>query len=206
MASRYIYLLDTCAFVNYFRKQPDYPDIEDKLNHIIEQKGLGKATIFMPNFCIAEVFNTFARLRYRDNRIHNDTEYETVKNAFRHHIRRGALIAEYPLHIYHIYNTDYIIPFEHQWDTGIDQDRRMSTFDILIIGMGMELVRHFGDENVRIITCDGRIEMICSKLRKFVTDTIRERYGIPKNTIYPMAINLNIAKVEQLPAVEGQLF
>jgi len=81
----------------------------------------------------------------------------------------------------------------------------MSTFDILIIGMGMELVRHFGDENVRIITCDGRIEMISSKLRKFVTDPIREHYGIPKSTIYPIAINLNTSNVGQLPAVEGQM-
>lgn len=204
MANRYIYLFDTCAFINYFRKDYEHPDLEAKINHLIEQKGLGYATIFMPNFCIAEVFNTFARLRYREGTIRDDVEYDIVKHAFRHHVRRGALISEYPLHIYHIYNTDYIIPFEHQWDIGYDQNKHLSTFDILIIGMGMELVRHFGDENVRVVTCDGRLEMLCTKLRKYVNDSIREKYGIPKTAMYPMAINLNTVNVAQLPFVEGQ--
>ena len=203
---RYIYLFDACAFINYFRKSPGYPDIEDKVNHIVEQKGLNQATIFMPNFCIAEVFNTLGRLRYREGVIKNDAEYSIVKNAFRHHIRRGALISEYPLHIYHIYNADYIVPFEHQWSIGPDQSWHLSTFDILIIGMGMELAKHFGDENVRIVTCDNRLEMICNKLRKNMNDSIREKYNIPKSVIYPIAINLNTVARENLPSTENQKF
>lgn len=205
MSMRYIYLLDTCAYVNYLRKLPEHPDLEAKMNHLIEQRGLGAATLFMPNFCIAEVFNTFGRFRYREGIIRSETDYEIVKNAFRNHIRRGVLISEYPLHIYHVYNADYVVPFEHQWNIGVDQSWRLSTFDILIIGMGIELVKHFGEENVRIVTCDNRIEMLCNSLRRNVTDTIREQYKIPRNVIYPMAINLNATGFEQLPYVKGQV-
>jgi len=170
----------------------------------MQKLGMGYATLFMPNFCIAEVFNTLGRMRYREGIIRNEQEYDIVKNAFRHHIRRGALISEYPLHIYHIYNADYIVPFEHQWDIGEKQDWRLSTFDILIMGMGIELVKHFGDENVRIITCDRRIAMLCAKFREKISDTIREKYGIPKAVIYPQAIDLKTVAIGELPSLPGQ--
>jgi hypothetical protein len=204
MQVRYLYLFDTCALINYYRKDPAFPDIAAKFDYLFEQKGLNCATLFMPNFCIAEIFNTFARLRYRDNVIKNVEEYTIVKNAFRHQVRKGALISEYPLHIYHIYNADYIIPFEHQWDIGRFKQQHLSTFDILIIGMGIELVKHFGDDNVRIITCDSRLESLCTKLRQNVNDVIKEKYEIPKSVIYPQAINLKTVKKEELPSVEGQ--
>jgi len=202
MKAKYIYLIDTCAWVNYYKGDEK---VQLLLNHIIVQKGLGRATLFMPSFCIAEVFNTFAKWRYRGNDIKLiENEYTEVKKNFRSHIRRGALLTEYPLHIYHIYNTDYVIPFEHQWETGKDGNWSLSTFDLLIIAMGIELVKHYGDSPVRIISCDKRLPLLCNKLRSDVNDEMRKKYEIPKDIQYPLAHYLYESEKRDLPGVQGQ--
>ena len=194
---KYLYLLDTCAWVHYYKGDKR---VKDLLDYIIEQKGLRKATLFMPSFCIAEVFNTFAKWRYRDTVI-SETEYLTIKDAFRKHVRRGIIISEYPLHIYHIYNTDHIIPFEHQWD---NKEDTLSTFDILIIAMGVELVKHFGDSRVRILTADKRLASICNQLRHKMTADMRKKWDIPDEVQYPVSLYLPTTLRKSLPIVAGQ--
>lgn len=183
MKAKHIYLFDTCAWVHYYRGQLKVKALLDK---IIEYKGLNKATLFMPSFCIAEVFNTFAKWRYRNEDIKiNEEEYNAIKDKFRSHIRKGALITEYPLHIYHTYNTDYVIPFEHQWDI---HEKALSTFDILILGMGIELVKHYGDSPVKIVTADKRLANIANQLRVKVNAGIKEKFKIPADIIYPQTL------------------
>lgn len=200
MKAKYLYLIDTCAWVTYYRGDEK---TKKWIDYVIEQKGLNRATLFMPSFCIAEVFNTFAKWRYREGLRLSEDEYVEIKNKFRDHIRKGALITEYPLHIYHIYNTDYVIPFEHQLEP--EQDT-LSTFDILIIGMGIELVKHYGDFPIRILTADKRIAWLSEKLRGVVNDGIRKKYGIPNNIIYPQAVYLPTCEKTSLPYVKGQYF
>lgn len=202
MQAKYIYLLDTCAWVHYYKGDPK---VKILLDHIIVQKGLNKATLFLPSFCIAEVFNTFAKWRYRGDDVKlTEDEYVKIKDIFRNHIRKGALATEYPLHIYHIYNADYVIPFEHQWDTGKDGNWRLSTFDILIIGMGIELVKHYGSLPVRILSCEKRIPLLCNKMRENINETIKNKYNIPKNLEYPVAYYLPDCTKINLPSVKGQ--
>jgi len=199
MKAKYIYLLDTCAWVNYYKGNPK---IQALLAHIIEQKGMNRATLFMPSFCVAEVFNTFAKWRYRGKDIKiNEEEYCGIKTNFRNHIRRGHLISEYPLHIYHIYNTDYVIPFEHQWD--IEQDS-LSTFDLLIIGMGIELIKHYGDYPIRILTSEKRIAHLTNKMRNDVNKAMKDKFDIPEEIIYPTALYLPDCENKNLPFVLGQ--
>jgi len=200
LKTKYLYLIDTCAWVHYYKGNEK---VKALLNHIIEQKGLKRATLFMPSFCIAEVFNTFARWRYRGNDIKiSEDEYTAIKTAFRNHVRRGVIISEYPLHIYHIYNTDHIIPFEHQWE--IDKGEALSTFDILIIAMGVELVRHFGDSCVRVLTAEKRLTNICNKLRGTVTNDMKKKWDIPDDIHYPIAHYLPNTEKKDLPVVSGQ--
>lgn len=199
MKAKYLYLIDTCAWVTYYRGNEK---TKKWLDYVIEQKGLNGATLFMPSFCIAEVFNTFAKWRYRGEDIKlNEDEYIGIKKKFRDHIRKGTLITEYPLHIYHIYNTDYIIPFEHQLEP---QQDALSAFDILIIGMGIELVKHYGDSPVRILTADKRIAWLSNKLREVVKEGVRKQYEIPDNIIFPQAIYLPECENKQILPVKGQ--
>lgn len=199
MKAKYLYLIDTCAWVAYYKGNET---TKKWIDYVIEQKGLNGATLFMPSFCIAEVFNTFARWRYRREDITlSEEEYIDIRNKFRGHIRKGTLITEYPLHIYHIYNTDYIVPFEHQLEP---EKGALSTFDILIIGMGIELIKHYGDSPVRILTADRRIAWLSNKLRDISNESMRRQHQIPNNVIFPKAVYLPECEDKQLPGVKGQ--
>ncbi len=198
MKPKYIYLFDTCAWVHYYKGEPKVKALIDR---ILLHKGLNRATLFMPSFCITEVFNTFAKWRYRGEEISiKEDEYNDIKEKFRSHIRRGSLITEYPLHIYHTYNTDYIIPFEHQWDT---HEKALSTFDILILGMGIELVKHYGEFPVRIVTAEKRLANIANQLRTNVNLGVREKYKIPLDIIYPQTLYAHESTVTDLPPLGG---
>jgi predicted nucleic acid-binding protein len=198
--SRIAYLFDASAIVPFYRHNPE---LEPKVNHLVNQHEMGRATLFMPNFCIAEVFNTFAKLNFRSQEIKKE-EYDQMKNKFRSDIRRGRMFYEYPLHIYHIYNVDFISPFEHQLFIGKNKNEFLSTLDILIIGMGIELVNLYGNDNFRIITCDKRLAKICENLRKFDKE-VKVKYNIPENIVYPQAIDLYSVDINQLPVVKGQV-
>jgi hypothetical protein len=189
-----IFLIDTCAWVNLYK---DNPELKSKVQFFVDRTSLDIATLFMPNFCIAEVFNTFAQWRYRECCI-NEDDYEKIKEDFKKHIRRGGVMQEYPLHIYHIYNIDYVIPFEHQWNLGRNKTEHLSTYDMLIISMGIELVKNYGDDCCRIVTCDNRLEYICNHMRDKVNEAIKKRYNIPDWVIYPQTINLLRSSIDNV--------
>ncbi len=185
------YLIDTSAIIPYY--VPSY--LTKKITRIIEEKQKGEAFLYMPNFCIAEVFNTFAKFCFRQKKI-TEKEYEACSNKFKDAIHNARLIYHYELNRYHILNIDCIAPFEHQYClTRIkktpngkeeNEDWFMSTFDMLLISMGIELVKMMGNENVSLITCDKRIKTICDVLR-LLDPKIKAKFGIPSYTIYPEA-------------------
>jgi len=85
---KYYYLLDTCALISLFDQTNLF--LTRKIEKIFEQRFKDKAFIYMPNFCIAEVFNTFAKLKYRKEKI-SDEVYKTLKDEFRNLIRGGRI-------------------------------------------------------------------------------------------------------------------
>lgn len=139
--SRIYYLFDASAVHHLY--VPD-EQLIDRLDHFIEQRGLGRAFLFVPNFCVAEVFNSLARKHYRQKELTAE-QYAQCKETFRRDIHNGLLFYHYELNRYHLLDTDYVVPFEHLFETARPkgekkgQEWRLSTFDLLIIGMGMEL-------------------------------------------------------------------
>jgi hypothetical protein len=97
---------------------------------------------------------------------------------------------------YHILNVDYIVPFEHQLLT--NQDDYLSTFDIIILAMGIELVRIVGEKDFFIITCDKRIHSIGDSLRGLQGED-RRRYNVPEYVKYPKTIYLHKTPLSNLP-------
>ena len=184
------YLIDTSAVV--YRYIPS-TILTPKINRLIQQRQDGKAFLFMPNFCIAEVFNTFAkyRFRYRKPKKISQEKYEESHENFAEAIQNAKLIYHYELNRYHILNVDYIVPFEHQFyltrkTKGEDKEWFLSTFDILFISMGIELVRMMGFDNVCLVSDDKRTITICSLLMK-LGNYMRKKFGIPSYVIYPQA-------------------
>lgn len=195
--SKIYYLIDTSAVIHHYKQDPQ---LTPRVEHIIEQQGLGRAVLFIPNFCIAEVFNTFAKLHFRERSLTRE-EYERCCELFRQDIHNAKLFYHYELQRYHVLNVDYIIPFEHQLLTG--QDDYLSTFDIIILAMGIELVRIVGEKNFYIITCDKRIHSIGTSL-KGLNGEDRQQQKIPDYVKYPKTLYLHGTPVSHLPIVVGQ--
>jgi hypothetical protein len=197
---RIYYLLDTSALRYLYVPQGD---ITERLDHILEQRALDEAFLFIPNFCVAEMFNTLARLHFRDKEL-NESEYRYCKDAFSRDIHNGMLFYHYELNRYHVLDVDHVIPFEHLFQPSYKgKERILSTFDVLIVTMGMELARITGGK-CHIMTCDRRIAQIAKVLSNLSRSTRRE-YSIPEHVCFAEAINVLDKEPEQMPCFEGQL-
>ena len=156
------YLLDASALVLRYDRIAGVSDIIDEL-YIQQLKG--EAFFYIPNFCITETFNTFAKFYFREKKI-TRTEYNKYLRKFREHIRFRKSIYPYALNRYHNYIADEILPIEHKTKPLKGNKSHLSTFDILIIAMGIELKNIHIKDNVYIITRDERLANVSnSKLK-----------------------------------------
>ena len=132
------------------------------------QKLKGDAFFYFPNFCVVEVFNAFARWRYRENKI-NDKAYKDYLGGFKGEIRNRKNLYCYNLHRYHNYNADLIYQAEHTirpLDPLVDNAPKskcsLSGLDILVIAMGMELKRIHPKDQVYVVTNDERMAKVAN--------------------------------------------
>ena len=149
------YLVDASAFVYAVENEGN-----TKIDFLGE-KVENKAFLYIPQFCIAEVLNTYARFFFKDKRIGADT-YTKWRGAFLKAVHNRRIFYAYDLHRYHNLNADAIYRIEHRTVLK-PKETPLSAFDILIIAMGTELKRiHINDEVV-ILTRDARLLRIANK-------------------------------------------
>ncbi len=152
------YLIDTSAFVYAIENAG-----KTKLD-FFQEKALGQAFLYIPQFCITEVLNTFAKYCFRDYK--NGKLDEKIYNEWRGNFIKAVhdrnLLYAYDLHRYHNINSDKIFKEEHTTPIG-KKEGYLSSLDILIIAMGIELCYIHGKENVTILTRDGRLNRIGNK-------------------------------------------
>jgi len=146
------YLLDASAFIWAIENLDKI-----KLNFFVE-KAKGEAFLYIPQFCITEVLNVFARFFYREKRVENRL-YTKWKNDFVAATHNRKIVYCYDLHRYHNINTKTIIKLEHitPYKKG---ESSLSSFDILIIAMGMELKKIHSPNEVQLLTRDCRLQRI----------------------------------------------
>src|SRR5271157_243511 len=113
------YLFDASAAVEFYHPRAD--KIKKTLSYLSNLKTIRRqATLFIPNFFIAEVFNTFAK-KLRTAEI--DTEmYVAYLDQFRMDIHWGRRLYPYDLNRYHVIAADRIIPVEHRLASRDDRD------------------------------------------------------------------------------------
>ena len=186
--ARHHYLVDASIWVHLYYP---HPQITPYLRQLVTNRELGKAFIWIPNFCIAETFNTLAKIHYRERKLDNKA-YESCLKEFRTHLRSGKIIYGYDLSHYHVVKVDYIIPYEHELNTKFfDKDTKeekewaMSTYDLLIICMGMELCRIMGHDLVTVLTCDKRIHKVLSSINKIPKPSRQKKHDIPLSIDFP---------------------
>lgn len=161
------FLFDASAVVKHYH--PESPDDRRKLDLILDERlKFQRAGLFVPEFCIVEVFKVFARRRYKEKRWSHD-EYLDILKSFREDIHWGRLFYPLPLDRYHVLAADEIMVADYEAYSQGDKD--LSVFDILLVAMGSELRFATGGE-VFIVTNDKRIKEVCEHHRK---DPLRQR-------------------------------
>jgi hypothetical protein len=159
------YLFDASAAVEIYVPRNDR--VKKAIQFIQTQKRLRRAKLFIPNICIAEVLNTFARRRFRPGRpqdVIDEESYKRVLSNFRDHIHWGRVLYSYDLNRYHIIAADKIIPVEHGLATSRGRDY-LSTFDILVIAMSCELAYTREPDETLLVTCDRRMKEVADELK-----------------------------------------
>lgn len=186
MARKY-FLFDASAAVHYYIESERY---KPALSLLFAKRAEGRAFFFLPTFCVAEVFNFFAKHAYRKHIIH-EALYNEICTRFREHIHNRQVFYCYDLNRYHNLNLEWehVYRTEHETDTEYqkleinpattnDEDVRrlymehfraspsshyLSGFDLLILGMAIELTRNFG-ERVYIVTRDNRLAQVAQRV------------------------------------------
>jgi len=168
------YLFDASAAVELYL--PGDRRVKNAVSFICDQKTkFHEAMIYIPSFCIAEVFNTFAWKHFRpskDDELLTKADYDECLKNFRDDVHWGRTFYPYELHRYHIVAADRIIPFEHHFALK-DDYKHLSTFDILIIAMACELAYTGIREETYLVTCDKRMKVVVDKFRNFDLDELK---------------------------------
>ena len=188
------------------------------------RSGGSKHFLYIPNFCIAEVFNVFMKYAYSRWNRHTATSridrrvHRSVQKQFQDDIHNASLFYHYELSRYHVLAINLIAPIDHHYKMARKRRRGAGhspagTFDQLIIAMGMHLVKIHGSGNVVIITSDDRLAKIIERCRAGIPLSVRNRLrlvdafkltGISfKRDSFPIVINLKTATKRELESVFG---
>ena len=203
------YLFDASAAVELYRR--DNSKARKAAEYIVAQRKLhGQATLYIPNFCVVEVFNTFARKHFRDREL-DEKGYESSLKRFIDDVHWGKTLYSYELNRYHIIAADEIIPIEHRVASEHDRDH-LSTFDILVIAMACELAYVGQAEDTFLVTCDRRIKRVVGQLNAAGART-REIWSLPgrllddpgiRRWVPPNVLYLPGLKPGEIRVVQGQ--
>jgi hypothetical protein len=105
---RYCYLLVSSAFCRFV----DLNVHKNSLHNIISNFNNG-CFYYILQFCIAEVFNTFAKWHYAEKKI-TPEKYKELCASFKILIRNRFIFHPHNLHRYHNLNCDKIYKVEHK--------------------------------------------------------------------------------------------
>jgi len=173
------YLFDASAAVELYA--PRNKKVAKITQYIASQRKTYKqATLHIPNFCIVEVFNVLGRMYFEEKKL-TRKKYQQCLANFRKDIHWATLLYPYDLNRYHILAADEIIPIEHHVSRRKERDY-LSAFDILLIAMACELAFIGQPEDVYLVTCDKRIQIVCDEFRS-ISDKERQSWKEPRSAM-----------------------
>ncbi|MHC4746959.1 MAG: hypothetical protein ACYS18_06525 [Planctomycetota bacterium] len=223
-------LVDACVLAAYYM-----PESGARFTHLAERatiliNGIKNnpscdSRLLIPSVCIPEVFSIFSKFRFGKGNPHvkktvNDLRYWRARLDFHNDIHNGKYIQQLELSRYHILATDLISPIDHHYEyyrsRNPSKKRRkvpMGAFDHTIIGMGIDLVKCRGLDNVIIVTSDRRLGHILDKTRRVPRKTaarlgllrIAKDLGLKWGPhIYPEVVNIATARETLLGEIFGE--
>lgn len=224
-------LLDANVVAAYYLPRSSHQRISLRMKELVSRlRKRGRApkpfVLFLPNFCIVEVFNIMRKYRFgkwnkkvkSSGGIISKREYHRIYRQFQKDIHNGKLFYHYELSRYHLLNTALIGPIDNYYAYQRQRGKKkanpspMSTFDSLIIGIGIELVRLHGRENVLLLTDDDRIYQMLQRASAIPKTTAR-KLGLYEaasligkqfaRSLYPKALHLRKASNKEYAQALG---
>jgi len=218
-------LFDASVLVPYFiPKAHKNPKVHERAHALIESVRSGNRNHFfyIPNFCIAEVFSTFAKYAFGDwnkqvnQRLISPKKYNELREKFQKDIHNATLFYHYELTRYHVLSISLVAPIDHYFKLarGKTKVTPAGTFDQLILSMGIHLTRIHGAGNVVVVTADHRLAKLINKCRSNISSTARKTMKLndaedlvgvkfcPEN--FPIVANLNTPTDKNLHAIFGE--
>ncbi|MGQ9474680.1 MAG: hypothetical protein ACUVRX_03180 [Actinomycetota bacterium] len=222
------FLLDSNIVVSYYLTDASRSKkVEERARLIIDcvKKG-GKPEWFLliPNICIAEIFNVFAKYCYgtwnpyvKKNKPKglDQRTYKRIRKEFRNHIHNGQLFHQVELNRYHILYSDLISSLDNHYQIYKSGYKKpLQTTDVLILSMGIALNHQFGHDRFTILTADNRMHDLCKRIRGGMKESTVRKLGLMEVAkelnldfsprLYPRTLNLANAKISELKEVFGE--
>ena len=219
-------LFDTSVIVPYFiPKAHKNNEVHVRAASIIEsvRSGMTDHFFYIPNFCIAEVFSTFAKHAYgnwnkqvKSGTIHGKV-HNSLRKQFQSDIHNAALFYHYELARYHVLAVNLVAPVDHYFKLARGTSKTVApagAFDQLIVAMGIHLTKIHGVGNVVVITADNRLYRLIKKCRSNVSTSARKTMQLSEAEklvkipfhaeSFPLVLNLDTTKDKDLKAIFGQ--
>jgi hypothetical protein len=221
-------LLDANVVAPYYvpesSKKRRVPPRITSLMDAVRNGGAPYIFLYIPCFCIAEVFGVFDK--YRFGRWNTDVKktlsggipqpvYEDARRRFSEDVSQRRLLHPCDISRYHVLAADLVSPIDHYYQYYRDRARKapkkpMGTYDHMIIAMGLHLSHVHGRENFAVVTADHRLAAILERarrIRRSAADTLglpqaAERLGLRYAAdIYPRVLNLAVCRNRDLADV-----
>ena len=219
-------LLDANVVAGYYLPRSlDSVKARTRIRNILDSVRSKETDLFLyiPNFCIAETFSVFMKHAFGQWNRHvkkaggriGRRPYEKLVDQFQSDIHNGHFFNQYELSRYHILGINLVAPIDHHFQItrGKKNHVPMSTFDHLIISMGIQLAHVHGANDVLLVTTDSRLTDVLDKCRSGLKASVAKRlklhiaervtgrpFGADR---YPRCVNLKNATTANLAAAFG---
>lgn len=221
------FLLDANVVASYYlpRSTPS-KNVRERITNILDsvRSGASSDFLYIPNFCIAEVFSVFAKHAYGKWNSHvkkaggaiDKRVYRSLRAQFTADIHNANFFYHYELSRYHILGIDLIAPVDHyfQITRGKKRHTPAGTFDHLIISMGIHLSHIHGQDKVCLLTADDRLSNLIGKCKTGLTQKTITRLNLNIATeiggkpfcssMFPLCLNLKTASNSDMRNVLGE--
>jgi len=215
-------LVDACVAAAAFApKTTRSAQLVRRAQTLLEGTSSSYETQFViPSFCIAETFVTLEKYRWGatwNKHVSKQTRltpraFKKARDAFHEAIHNGTKLLQIELNRYHVLCLDLISPINAAYRIKRDRGAKKnvtpaSTYDLLLVAMGIWLQRQLGARNLIIATGDERVALAVRRARstklarpmRLHVGSVAARIGVPYSAdLYPPVIDLVHAKASDI--------
>ena len=163
------YLLDASALLDYVLnfRDPKVQRVRQAVSKLVALHEQRRASLFVPNICMAECSKAIARKAYAGGwssegddvyARHVDVLLKLVSTGRSGKIRSLELRHEHLRDIEDVFRLEYQMPAR-------ERKSRLSGVDAVVIAMGRELARQYGNDRVVIVTAEWWMAEVCGRNR-----------------------------------------